>query len=148
MFSCGKTDENVDNNDSINNKDIDLIELQSKILDLVKEDEPLTIDKSSIADLYYFDNSLLDDSFGIITMEGSFPGEMIVCKAKSADDAKTISASFENKLADIKVQSKNYDEVNFQLAQTCKVVVIGKYVSFFVHAKHSEMEKLFEDSFK
>ncbi|MBP9989148.1 MAG: DUF4358 domain-containing protein, partial [Ruminococcus sp.] len=49
---------------------------------------------------------------------------------------------------DVKVQSENYSQENYALAQECKVLTQGDYVALFVSAKHADMEKMFNEATK
>jgi len=127
--------------------DIDISELGNKLNELISSDDPLPLEKDAIADDLYLEESDIADCFGAITFTGSFPGKIIIIKAIDGDALERINAKLNEKLDDVLVQSKDYDAENYALAQTCKVITEGNYTALFIHARHAEMEKLFEESF-
>ncbi len=162
LFGCTKNDNNASdvkndvtatqttegNTPSKEKKtDIDISALGNKISELISEDEPLTVEKDAIADELYADVNDIADCYGAITFTGAFPGKIIIIKATDSDALARINEKLNEKLQDVLVQSKDYDEENYALAQTCKVVTEGNYTALFIHAKHDKMETLFKESF-
>lgn len=124
----------------------DLAALKASIIEKLEISNPVDVASDRLTALYGIDAADVADSACFITMEGSFPDEIVMIKATDADAAGRIAEKLGVKLEDVLNQSKNYDADNYAIAQTCKVVTKGDFVSLFISAKHVEMEKMFDEA--
>ena len=127
---------------------VDLAALKASMIDTLAIEGAVDVASDRLTALYGIDAADVADSACFIKMEGSFPDEIVMIKAASADAAGRIAEKLGVKLDDVLNQSKNYDADNYAIAQTCKVVTKGDYVSLFISAKHVEMEKMFDEAVK
>lgn len=121
----------------------DLGTIKKTIISTLKISDSMDISQARLNDLYGIDSKDIASSACFITVSGSFPEEAIMLEASSSQAKGRIVNLLNSRLADVKVQSESYDEENYALAQSCKVISKGNYVALFISASHSEMEKIF-----
>lgn len=127
---------------------VDLAALKASMIEKLQITNTVDMASDRLTALYGIDAADIADSACFITMEGAFPDEIVMIKAASADAAGRIAEKLGVKLEDVLNQSKNYDADNYAIAQTCKVVTKGDYVSLFISAKHVDMESMFDEAVK
>ena len=129
-------------------KDIDIAAVKTQILSDLSIEGAMDIGTDRLLDLYGIEAADVSESACYVTMDGVFPEEVIMVKAADDAAASRIKEKLENRLAEVKTQSANYDAENFALANECKVLTNGNYVAMFLSAKHADMEKIFESAGK
>lgn len=127
---------------------IDINAVKNSIIERSELKDPLEIDAERLCELYDIDPSDVAEAVCVTTLDGTFPDEVILIKAKSEDAKLRITVKLSSHLDDVKVQSQNYDAENYALAQECKIIEKDSYIALFISAKHAQMEKIFEESFK
>lgn len=125
---------------------IDINSVKSQITEKVELTDPLDIGTDALSDLYGIDSADVAESACLVTMDGTFPDEVIIVKAQDENSKQRIVDALNSRLSEVKTQSQNYDETNYKLAQECKVITEGNYVALFVSAHHAEMEEIFESA--
>ncbi len=128
--------------------DIDLQALMNELTSVLIADEPFALDAQGLNDMYGIAVDDMADSACVLTMDGVFPDEIIVIKAKDADAKQRIKDNLQLRLDDVLVQSKDYDPENYALAQKCKISEHGDYIALFISAEHESMENIFDKAFK
>ena len=129
-------------------KDIDNAAVKTQIISDLSIEGAMDIGTDRLLDLYGIEAADVSESACYVTMDGVFPEEVIMVKAADDAAASRIKEKLENRLAEVKTQSANYDAENFALANECKVLTNGNYVAMFLSAKHADMEKIFESAGK
>ncbi len=125
---------------------IDLTAVKEKITEGVELQEPMPLEVDALSDLYGIDSEDVTECEALVTMDGTFPDEIIMVKAANEEAKAKIVESFNSRLSEVKIQSQNYDETNYKLAQECKVLTEGSYVALFISANHAKMETIFESA--
>ena len=121
----------------------DLTAVRKKIISTLKISDPMNIDASGIPSLYGIAQKDMASAAGFTTFNGAFPEDVIMIEAADSAAKGRITGILNERLADVKNQSQSYDEENYKLAQSCKVVSSGNYVALFISPSHAEMEKIF-----
>lgn len=121
--------------------ELDTGRLKEAMLD--KLTEPLELTAESINELYFLDAADVTNAFGFTAMGGVFPDELIVVQATDDAAKARITEKLEERLADVKEQSRSYDEENFALAQSCRVLEKDLWVVLFLSPQHEAMEQDF-----
>ena len=112
------------------------------------------ITKFNVADSVDFSTDLLLNMYGIkaediaevagyMTLTGVFPEEVIMIKASDEEAKAAVISALENRIAEVRVQSQNYDAENYALAQKCSVKNDGLYVTMFLSPNVEEMTSMF-----
>lgn len=145
--ACGKTDDaNPETTADTPKTEIkmDINAVLQKIIDETGLTEPNAVSSEAVSDIYFIDIDDISECAAGVTMDGTFPDEVIIIKAANDEAKERIKTRFNERLDDVKVQSQNYDAENYALAQECKVSEKGDYIALFISDKHAEMEKIFE----
>ena len=144
------TNENGEGEKKDENKtvEIDLGALKDKMIADLEIADSVDVATDMLLDLYGIDGADVADSACFMTMDGVFPDEVIMIKAKDADAAKRIADLLNNRLTEVKKQSESYDPDNYALAQKCTVQTKGVYVTLFLSPKYAEMTALFNEAAK
>ena len=108
----------------------------------------IPVDETNLTALYGIGGEDVAECACCITMNGVFPDEILLIRASSDEAAERIVKCLENRLAEVKNQSKNYDPGSYEIAQKCRVERTGLYVSFFVSAKHVQMRAIYQAHLK
>ncbi len=129
-------------------KEIKLSDIKEKIISETNAENPIDVTSERLTELYGIESADVAESACFVTSNGTFPEEVIMIKSKGDDAQKRIAELLEARIADVKVQSENYDAENYALAQKCKVITEGDYVAMFISAQHEKMESIFFESVK
>lgn len=122
----------------------DIASVKEQIINDLKMDGTMDIPASRLLDLYGIEEEWIADSQCFVTMEGVFPDEVIMLRAKDKDSVSKIQEKLEARLNEVKVQSQSYDPENYAIAQECMVITDDTVVALFLSPQHSKMEKIFE----
>lgn len=147
--SC--TEKKEENNPSTNAPSeitMDINAVKAEIIEKAELKDPLEIETERLCELYDIDPSDVAEAVCVTTLDGTFPDEVIIIKAVNEDAKLRITGKLSSHLDDVKVQSQNYDAENYALAQECRIIEKDSFLALFISAKHAQMEKIFEESFK
>lgn len=125
-----------------------IADILNEIAEGAEINNPMPIGTDSLLSLYGISADDVDESACFITMNGVFPDEVIIVKAKDADGAKRIKACLDNRLKEVLDQSRSYDAESYAVAQKCHVTENGLYISLFVSAAHEKMNEIYLSHFK
>ena len=121
----------------------DIIALRDKMISDFDAQDAIVFESDVLLDLYGISDEDVAESACYMTMDGVFPQEVIMIKAQNEDAASRIAACLERRIDEVKIQSENYDPENYALAQKCKVVTRGLYVTMFLSPYFDEMTQIF-----
>lgn len=124
-----------------------LSEIMDEIIEKCSISDEIELEIADLLDYYGIKGEDVAESAACVTMNGIFPDEIIMVKAKDGDAASRIQKCLETRLNEVMNQSKNYDAESYAVAQKCKVDVRGEYIAFFVSAKHEDMTKIYSAHF-
>lgn len=126
---------------------IDIAKAKEQIVSDLQIENPADMEPDDLLSYYGIAAEDVEQSACFLTMAGAFPDEVIMIQAVDTDAAARVQEKLEARLETVKATSKNYDAESYQVAQTCKVQVDGRYVALFVSANHEKMEEIY-DSYK
>ena len=121
----------------------DLSALRDKMIADFEATDAINIETDMLLNLYGIAAADVAECAAYMTMDGVFPQEVIMIKATDADAAARVEAALNNRIAEVKTQSQNYDPENYALAQKCKVAVRDTYVTMFLSPHFDDMTALF-----
>ena len=104
----------------------------------------MPIETESLNTLYGIDASVIKQSASFVTMAGTFPHEVIMIEAIDKEAVKVIEEALGKKLDEVMVQSKSYDAENYKLAQQCKVIVKGNFVTLLLSPDHAQIQTILD----
>jgi hypothetical protein len=122
---------------------VDLNAVKAEMIQTLSPSDPIELSAQSLLDLYGIAAEDIEASACYTTMDGVFPEEVIMIKAKDSDALARIEEKMNNRIAEVKVQSQNYDAENYALAQKCGVKSDGLYVTLFISPNVEEMTNMF-----
>ena len=123
---------------------VNLEAVKNAIITIVGVADPLDVPTSRLSSLYGIDASLVKQSACFVTIEGAFPDEIVMIEAVNEDAASSIKSLLNNRLAEVKEQSKSYDAENYALAQQCSVDKKGLFVTMFLTPQHANMKVIYD----
>lgn len=122
---------------------VNLESVKNAIITIAGIQDPLDVPTARLSSLYGIEASLVKQSACFVTIEGAFPHEIVMIEAIDEDAAKSITALLNNRLAEVKEQSKSYDAENYALAQQCSVDRNGCFVTMFLTPQHANMKVIY-----
>lgn len=122
---------------------VNLEAVKNAIVTIVGIADPLDVPTSRLSSLYGIESSLVKQSACFVTIEGAFPDEIVMIEAVNEEAASTIKNLLNNRLAEVKEQSKSYDAENYALAQQCSVDKEGLFVTMFLTPQHANMKVIY-----
>jgi hypothetical protein len=120
-----------------------LAEIQGEIKSAVSASGAMDLDAMAISSLYGIDGADMVQAVGFVVMEGTFPHEAVMVEAKDSGAASRVEALLKAKHVSFVEQSKGYDAENYALAQKCKVVRNGNYISMFLTPDYEAMQAVY-----
>ena len=120
-----------------------LADIRAEIINAVSASESLELDATAMSNLYGINPGNISDAAGFVVMEGTFPHEVVMIKAKDASAAAEVERLLKAKHQSFVEQSKGYDPQNYALAQKCKVEKNGNYVSMFLTPDFETMKSIY-----
>ena len=81
-------------------------------------------------------------------MDGAFPEEVVMVKAKDGEALKRIEEKMNNRIAEVKVQSQSYDAENYAIAQKSEVQKNGNYIAMFLSPDYDSLVDIFKSNFE
>lgn len=125
-----------------------LAQIQAEIKTAVSASGAMDLDAGAISSLYGIESGDMVQAVGFVVMEGTFPHEAIMVEAKNAEAAARVENLLKVKHTSFVEQSKGYDAENYALAQKCKVVRNGNYISMFLTPDYETMQAVFKKYIK
>ncbi len=122
---------------------VNLESVKNAIITIVGIQDPLDVPTSRLSSLYGIESSLVKQSACFVTIEGAFPDEIVMIEAVDEAAANSIKALLDNRLEEVKEQSKSYDAENYALAQQCSVDKKGCFVTMFLTPQHANMKVIY-----
>ena len=141
--SASDTTNNDKNEDDNTPFAPDIVALRDKMISDFDAQDAVVFESDILLDLYGIALDDVEESACYMTMDGVFPQEIVMIKAKNEDALERIEDCLENRIAEVKIQSENYDPENYALAQKCKVASKGLYVTMFLSPYFDEMTEIF-----
>lgn len=125
-----------------------LSEVRTAILNACGITDQMMLETDALTRLYGIDASKVKQSASFVTMSGTFPHEIIMVEATDASAADAIAGQLQNRLSEVLNQSKSYDAHNYALAQQCRVVKNGNYISLFLSPEREKMSGVYSGYIK
>lgn len=132
----GKSDANVD-----------LGIVKASMMSQLKPTDPINLTAESLLDLYGIAAEDVESCACYTTMDGAFPEEVIMIKAVDSSALKRIEEKMNSRIAEVKVQSQNYDAENYAIAQKCEVQKNGNYIAMFLSPDYDSLTEIFNSYF-
>ena len=120
-----------------------LSEVRDTVLQEMNLQEPFLLETEALMNLYGIDAQWVASSAGFVTMNGTFPDEVIFVEAADEASAEQIRTKLQGRLDEVLVQSKTYDAENYALAQACMVMVDETYVCLILSPNHEQIAELY-----
>lgn len=127
--------------------DTSLDAILSEIESEVSMDSASRMSEADLLDLYGIQAADIAEQASLTSMNGVFPDEAVMIRAKDEDALFRIKEKLENRLREVLNQSKSYDAASYAVAQKCTVDVRGFYVALFVSANHEKMSEIYSSHF-
>ena len=125
-----------------------LAQIQAEIKSSLSVSGAMDLDAGAISSLYGIESGDMAQATGFVVMEGTFPHEAVMVEAKNADAAQRVENLLKVKHTSFVEQSKGYDAENYALAQKCKVVRNGNYISMFLTPDYEAMQTVYKKYIK
>ncbi len=138
-------DSGEQNNTAVN---VDLSAVKAEMIEKLSPADPINLEAQSLLDLYGIAAEDIDAAACYTTMDGVFPEEVIMVRAKDADALKRIEEKMNNRIGEVKIQSQNYDAENYAIAQKCEVQKNGNYIAMFLSPDYDTLTDIFNSYFK
>ena len=103
--------------------------------------------EEDLLDLYGIRGEDLAEYACLTSMNGIFPDEVLMFRAKDDAALARITEKLGNRLGEVMNQSKSYDPESYAVAQKCRVDVRGLYAALFVSASHEKMTEIYSAHF-
>ena len=137
-------DSSAQNNTAVN---VDLAAVKAEMIEKLSPADPINLEAQSLLDLYGIAAEDVESCACYTTMDGVFPEEVIMIKAKDADALGRIEEKMNNRIGEVKVQSQNYDAENYAIAQKCEVQKNGNYIAMFLSPDYDSLTQIFNSYF-
>ncbi len=121
-----------------------LSDVRDLIVDRMSVQAPFMIETDALMDLYGIDPLWVSSSAGFVTMNGTFPDEVILIEAADEAAAAEIQAKLQSRLEQVMVQARTYDAENYALAQECSVQADGIYLCLILSPSYKEITDLYK----
>ena len=120
-----------------------LAQIQTEIKSAVSASGAMDLDAVAISSLYGIETDDMVQAVGFVVMEGTFPHEAVMIEAKDSGAAARVENLLKVKHSSFVEQSRGYDADNYALAQKCKVVRNGNYISMFLTPDYEIMKTVY-----
>ncbi len=127
---------------------VDLTAVRDEITNTLSIQDAILIESADLLDLYGISEDILLQSASFVTMDGTFPHEIVMTQGKDSSCADKIEQSLTARLSEVLLQSKSYDAENYALAQECKVIRTGNFVSIFLSPLQNDMLSVYQEFVK
>ena len=126
---------------------VDLAAVKAQMISELAPADPIDLQADSLLNLYGIAADDVVSAACYTTMDGAFPEEVIMVEAKDADALSRIEEKMNNRVAEVKVQSQNYDPENYAIAQKCEVQKNGNYVAMFLSPDYEALVRIYNSYF-
>lgn len=137
-------EKSVEANPSLELKEVVLSDVREAMIHEIGAAEPFLLETEALMNLYGIDSQWVASSAGFVTMNGTFPDEIILVEAVDEASAEEVRGKLENRLAEVLVQSKTYDAENYAAAQACTVRVDGVYVCLILSPEQERLSEIYQ----
>ena len=121
----------------------DIVALKDQMLQKFNVTDSVEFNSDLLLNMYGIKAEDVEAVSGYMTLDGVFPQEVIMIKATGEQGKEAVISALNKRIAEVKVQSENYDAKNYALAQKCKVESDGLYVTMFLSPNVEEMTNMF-----
>lgn len=128
--------------------DVSLSDIQSELVALLQEENPIVLNKSYIFSYYGITPDEYAEAAVCMITRPVFPSELVMFKATDEETAAQIQAALEIRLQSLREQSRDYDAESNRLAESAEIYAKGLYRALFFDAKQEELQKLFSTHLK
>ncbi len=128
--------------------DVDLAAVKAQMIQQLSPTDPIDIGADALLNLYGIASEDIESAACYTTMDGAFPEEVVMVKAKDAEALKRIEEKMNNRISEVKVQSQSYDAENYAIAQKSEVQKNGNYIAMFLSPDYDSLVELFNSAFK
>lgn len=128
-------------------KNVNLEEIMAEMKTAFPPEESHDLSKDGLIDLYGIDASDVKASACYFTTVGVFPEEIIMLEAKDKEAFDRIEEKLNIRIESVKVQSKDYDPENYEIAQRCEVITHGNYLAMFISPNFDGLADIFNSHF-
>lgn len=125
---------------------IRLSELKSDMLKGLNITDALNLGSDAMLSQYGIQGEDIADLACFVTLDGAFPQEIVMVRASSADAANRVKERLQTRLEEFRIQSQNYDAVNYAIAQKCSILTSGNYVAMFLTPDYEAMRQMFQSA--
>lgn len=129
-------------------KSVDLTEVKDKIISDLSVESPIEFGSDWLKNTYGIAEEEVKSFVCFVTMKPVFPDEIIMIEAADKLAAERVSAKLSSRLNDLTAQAQNYDADSLALLKKCRVCTTGNYVTLFISAKGTEMQRIFDQAAK
>ena len=143
--SGGSDNETPDNNNAA--VEVDLAAVKAQMIQELSPADYIEIQAEALLNLYGIAAEDIESAACYTTMDGAFPEEVVMIKAKDADALKKIEEKMNNRIAEVKVQSQSYDAENYAIAQKSEVQKNGNYIAMFLSPDYDSLVEIFNSNF-
>ena len=119
--------------------------------DMIKEldiSDALDLDVDALLNQYGIQEADVADLACFITLDGVFPQEIIMVRAADQEAAGRIKEHLQTRLAEFRVQSKDYDAESYAIAQKCDILTSGVYIAMFLSPDYQQLAEMFQNAMK
>ncbi len=128
-------------------KNVDLAQIKADMLEKLNISEPGELTTEDLLDFYGIKAEDVKNSACYTTMGVSFPEEVVMIEAVDEDALKRIEEKMNNRIAEVKIQSQDYDPENYAMAQKSEVNKQGNFIAMFLSPGYDELVKIFNSYF-
>lgn len=123
--------------------DVDLTQVRTDLLEAQGIEDPYLLDTDALKSLYGIEAEDVAQSASYVTMDGTFPDEIILVQAVDDKAAERIQSCLKTRLDEVMVQSQTYDPENYAAAQKCTVTVDGTYVALILSPEQETLRSVY-----
>lgn len=127
--------------------DVSLDAILSEIEAAVPMADGFRMTEDDLLDLYGIRAEDIAEQASLASMNGIFPDEVIMIRAKDEESLGRIKEKLEQRLNEVLNQSRSYDPESYAAAQKCAVDIRGLYITLFVSANNETMTKIYSSHF-
>jgi len=133
---------------NVSSVQVDLSAVKNVMIQQLSPTDPIDIQADALLNLYGIAAEDIESAACYTTMDGAFPEEVVMVKAKDADALKRIEEKMNNRIAEVKVQSQSYDAENYAIAQKSEVQKNGNYIAMFLSPDYDSLVSIFKSNFE
>ncbi|MBR5232994.1 MAG: DUF4358 domain-containing protein [Clostridia bacterium] len=135
-------------NNNTSSIQVDLSAVKNVMIQQLSPTDPIDIQADALLNLYGIAAEDIESAACYTTMDGAFPEEVVMVKAKDGEALKRIEEKMNNRIAEVKVQSQSYDAENYAIAQKSEVQKNGNYIAMFLSPDYDSLVDIFKSNFE